>query len=445
MSRSKRQVSFQDTIGKRKAANEDDDLLREGLGIGANEDLDMGGSDEEYVSSEDEFAHETADERRVRMARSFLEQIDGEVSTDSEDDNSDDDSDDEVHRKLTKSLRKAKGEYRESKALSAQSDVELVHTLGGHSLSVTCTAVSLDEESVFSGSKDGSVIQWDIATGKKTHVIKWDREGVTGSSDAVLSIDTGSSELVTFAGSDRKVRVWDTRDSRIHTLEDYAHKSAITSVRFRPKSQGAVESLEVVSTSTDRMVKLWNVSNYSYIDSLYGHQSAVCSLEFFSGGNLALTSGQDGTARVWKLEEDSQLLFETSKDGTAADACCILDELRFLTGTQSGNLFLWSRSKRKPVAYTPAAHGNDQWISALAAHPFSDLVVSGASSGAIKLWSVNRDITHAGELEAAGFVNELRVSNSGSLIVAALGKEHKLGRWNVHHSARNCLKVYRIK
>lgn len=53
--------------------------------------------------------------------------------------------------------------------------------------------------------------------------------------------------------------------------------------------------------------------------------------------------------------------------------------------------------KKKPVCLVKEAHGRDpatgqvRWLCAVAARPYSDLVVSGSSDGLLKLWKVAED------------------------------------------------------
>jgi len=44
-----------------------------------------------------------------------------------------------------------------------------------------------------------------------------------------------------------------------------------------------------------------------------------------------------------------------------------------------------------------------------------------------------------------GFVNSLQFSDDGSLLVAGVGTEHRLGRWWHLKSAKNCVCIVRLK
>ena len=73
------------------------------------------------------------------------------------------------------------------------------------------------------------------------------------------------------------------------------HRGAVTSLAFRPNTP------ELLSTSTDRSVKLWSVSEMAYVDSLFGHQSDVLCLDASIRQERALTVSRDRTARLWKV------------------------------------------------------------------------------------------------------------------------------------------------
>lgn len=108
---------------------------------------------------------------------------------------------------------------------------------------------------------------------------------------------------------------------------------------------------------------------------------------------------RDATLRLWKIAEQTQLVFRggnTTKytlptEGSkvvqfvegSMDKVAMLDESNFVTGGDSGSLCLWHTSKKKPTDTVPVAHGlsdiNSQphGITALAAVPYTDLIISG--------------------------------------------------------------------
>lgn len=96
----------------------------------------------------------------------------------------------------------------------------------------------------------------------------------------------------------------------------------------------------------------------------------------------AITSGgRDTSVRIWKIPEESQLVFNGHSG--SIDCVRLVNEDTFVSCGDDGMLSLWGSNKKKPLCSVPAAHGhcatNNQpnWISAVAALPNTDLVASG--------------------------------------------------------------------
>jgi len=138
----------------------------------------------------------------------------------------------------------------------------------------------------------------------------------------------------------------------------------------------------------------------------------------------------DRTARMWKVVEETQLVFRLSsaekkpipgvdpKSLAAAgsvDRVAMLDDELFVTGADDGSITLWSTQKKKPLFIVPRAHGIDppldiskasaerdpdrsvipppqpRWITALRAIPYSDVVISGSWDGYVRIWQLSDD------------------------------------------------------
>ena len=59
---------------------------------------------------------------------------------------------------------------------------------------------------------------------------------------------------------------------------------------------------------TLRAVKLWSLDDQAYVDTLFGHQSEVLGIDA-GRAERAVTAGADRTCRLWKIPEESQLIF----------------------------------------------------------------------------------------------------------------------------------------
>lgn len=291
-----------------------------------SEEEDSQQEEDATESSSDEDDAESADQKRLRLAKQYLEAVNAGASQDAEDE---DEVGAAVENRLTKDVLVAKNRYIKSitKGLfagftGAMTTDSTRRRLRGHELSVTCVALGKDDRHAFSGSKDCSVIQWDVETGKKLAVMIADREA-KGRGGQVLAVATSSDgRLVASGGRDKLVRLWDARSNEL--LGSFSgHRDIVTALAFQDGTS------QLYTGSADRTVKLWNMTEQAYLDTLYGHQSPVHSLDALSR-ERCLSAGADRSVRLWKIPEDSQLVFNGHSSGNI-DAVTMLSEELFLS------------------------------------------------------------------------------------------------------------------
>lgn len=457
----------------------------------------------------------------------------------------------------------------------------------GHRLSVTSAVASSDAKWLFTASKDGSIIRWRLRDGKmvrvlpkRARVLDEDGEPVAptgagrskssgaarrrarmtaacngkgrskdassasyirvgqdqGHTDEVWSLSLSSDgEYLASGGKDRRVCIWAV-NAASSASERFVkalggHKDAISALSFRAGSH------ELYTASLDRTLKVYDVSQLSYVETLFGHQEPVVSLSCLGAETALSAGGRDRTCRYWKIRDESQLVFragiksklrqvleggdlsshgqgEAEVKGKLAnpteavegsvEVVSMIDSHHFVSGGDSGNLSLWNLGKKKPIYSVAVAHGfevthsetegeirSPRWITSLAALPYSDVFASGSWDGVIRIWGL---ITTGGQvkafrplftLPAPGCVNSLQLvspplstvvlhtetnsltttavnpqewkhslshsqpsshnsrrqvgkkldrlsatkDNCPPLVIAALGKEHRFGRW----------------
>lgn len=80
------------------------------------------------------------------------------------------------------------------------------------------------------------------------------------------------------------------------------HQDAVSGLVFQEGTH------DLFSGSFDRTVKSWSLDDMGYLDTLFGHQAEVLSIDMLRN-ERAVTSAADRTCRVWKISESSQLVF----------------------------------------------------------------------------------------------------------------------------------------
>ena len=387
---------------------------------------------------------ENADERRLRLARQYLDSVREDMGPDA--------ADSDIAGRLRDEALEQSG--RRQRALAARlcgvraSGYSLSR---GHRESLTTVVVSDDGATAYSGSKDGTIIKWDVATGQRLHTLPaFTRRSGKGRSHTahVLALAlTSDGRLLASGGADRRVHLWDcgadAGAAGVGPGSDLGgHQDAVTALAFRGGSR------QLFSGSADRTVKVWNADSSAYIETLYGHQAEITALDCLERERV-LSAAADCTCRVWKIAEESQLVYRGHN--ASIDTVALVNESMFVAGSQDGALSLWLSAKKAPVDYRKDAHARGAWIASVAACKRSDLVASGASDGILRLWQVDR---RAGGRDAAGapllpilrplkevsmpgFVNALAFAKNAEVLVAGVGQEHRLGRWERIKEASN--------
>eukprot|EP00388_Colpodella_angusta_P043777 GDKK01060621.1.p1 GENE.GDKK01060621.1~~GDKK01060621.1.p1 ORF type:complete len:417 (-),score=79.05 GDKK01060621.1:174-1424(-) len=343
----------------------------------------------------------------------------------------------------------------------------------GHKLPVTCVAIATDEKYCYTGGKDCAIIRWDLETGQKD-VYPGGRKQFDcgGHFEQVLSITVAEEEnLVITGGADKTIRLWDVRAPKGKAVgEMRGHSGAVTGVVAEPGN-----TRQLFSSSKDRTLRVWNLSMRSFVSLMCGHTDDVTYLDILIK-DKPLSVSTDRTVRLWKQSNDSHYVFHSTAPGTAHGAgfesCSFINAGRFITGGVDGSLALWSSAFKKPLTIAANAHGMSP-VSAVAAVRFSDLAFSASCDGVVRTWRADGGqaalkaamengsekmtqgqhkrllasglLESVGELKVGGFVNAMAVSARGGLLVAAGGKEPRLGRWEVDKEPRNGIHVVKLE
>jgi len=75
---------------------------------------------------------------------------------------------------------------------------------------------------------------------------------------------------------------------------------------------------QLLTGSTDRMVRLWNLADGALLHAYEGHTGRVMSVTFAPDGSFAISGSMDGTARVLNLEDGSQRVIDCLPGRNAA-------------------------------------------------------------------------------------------------------------------------------
>lgn len=62
------------------------------------------------------------------------------------------------------------------------------------------------------------------------------------------------------------------------------------------------------SCSSDKSVKIWNLDDMTYVETLYGHSNGITSIDALARDRAVTSGGRDSSLRIWKVPEESHLV-----------------------------------------------------------------------------------------------------------------------------------------
>ena len=184
--------------------------------------------------------------------------------------------------------------------------------LMGHSRPITAIVVLPDGRRIVSSSVDATLKVWEWETGYQVRV------------------PTGDSELV----------------KGIESLTLRGHSAGVSSLALLPDGR------HVVSGSSDRTLKLWNLETGEELRTFAGHSDQVNSVAVSSDGKLAVSVSRDRTLKVWELNTGRILANFRAEEELVACAVAA-NNLNLLAAERSGRLY-FLRIERLPYGWRRA-------------------------------------------------------------------------------------------
>ncbi|KAF8251634.1 WD40 repeat-like protein [Wilcoxina mikolae CBS 423.85] len=461
------------------------------------------GSDDE--DEDEELSKETAAEKRLRLAQQYLDNIREEV-----DDGGFDAAEidrDLIAERLKEDVAAEKGRLYRFIAddFSFNNATSTLFRMDSRAT----TGIAVCDPYIYTVTSDRYLIKWKLPAyppppatankipGRKPKRVRYARVGRKGdqyfeghTQEIICVAASEDGKFVVTGGRDNKLIVWNAETLTILKVFKQ-HRAAVTGLTFRRGTN------ELYSSSADRTVKLWSLNELAYVDTLFGHQDEVVDIAALSGERCVTVGARDRTARLWKIVDETQLVFRggggsdgkprQNKDGSirheegSLDVVAMIDEEHFVTGSDNGNLSLWTVHKKKPIHTIPLSHGlaspplpekssaeidppqepscppQPRYVTALAIIPYANLIFSGSWDGVIRVWKVTPDKkkieavgTICGEDSVRGVVNGIAVYERGEkddaeiVVCVGTGKVMRLGKW-LQVSGRNGGYVMEVK
>lgn len=425
---------------------------------------------DDQLDSDEEFAGELATDKRRRLAQQYLDNLTGHDHDGTDFDAADLDRE-LIAQRLQTDVAEQKGyvyKFIGDKIAAQLGEVPAKTTRMGCRAP---TGVAASGNAVYVVLKDGQLVKYThkgnqgkLVRVKHTSVHQACAHDETLSYNTELTCVAALPKFVVTGTQDGHLIIW--LSDLMTCLKVLRTRGAVLAITFRRGSD------QLYAACLDLKIRTYSINQFQQLEILYGHQDQITDICALARETCVLVGARDKSANYWKIAEELRLTFRggdnpkkllVTEDYFEGLLDCVLmnDETHFVTGSDNGNVLLWSLSKKKPLFTARLAHGVEPqmttleataerdaadtdiprpqpyWITAVHAIPYSDVFFTGSYLGQVKVWKLDQELQLRkfeliGEVQVRGCVVLITLEELGDGKVAVMIltlKEHRLGSW----------------
>jgi WD40 repeat protein len=224
------------------------------------------------------------------------------------------------------------------------------------------------------GWPTGSPIRlWDMAKGTEKPI-----EGEDLSVSLAVSPD---GRWLASGSQEGQICLWDL--ATLHQVSRFrAHQALVYGLAFSPDSK------LLATGGADQIIHLWEAGTTNKLRSLKGHLHEVRSVEFSSDGRLLISASKDGTAKLWKLESGPAGLRTFALDAGEVPVGPLPDATALITSNERKEL---TQFRRLPdgdsVRSMPWFKTEQPGFAAGTIFPSSQRAVAVTTNGTVHVWN----------------------------------------------------------
>ncbi|CAH2094703.1 unnamed protein product [Euphydryas editha] len=260
-----------------------------------------------------------------------------------------------------------------------------------HQSNIFCLGVTSDNQKIYSGGNDDVVIVHDLESKRPLEVLQHQRAVCS------LSIDPFNERVVTTAGNDGRLLLFDTRQSVHESLVISRSRKAFHGVMFHPHQVGML-----VSANARDGVALWDLRSPKHPVIRYVGNNGSCQ------NSMSVRFNQTGTHILALRRRLAPVLYAVHSPEPVAEfhhqdyynsctmkSCCFAgkNDQFVLSGSDDFNLYMWKvpdTGGGYDMAVEPphiVLYGHRSIVNQVRYNPHYCLIASSGVEKIIKIWS----------------------------------------------------------
>lgn len=296
---------------------------------------------------------------------------------------------------------------------------ELMFSLGGFTGAVLEAGFSKDNEFIYASSWDNSAKIFPLTSHKLATYPK-SKEPVQ-----VVSLSP-NGEKIMGVSINGPAYLWE--NGRIEQLDFGTDVGWIYGMEFDPISERAV-------VLTDSGAILWDVDKEQW--QILSHPE-VRSAQFFDGGNKLVTGSDDGSLKIWNLDDRSFEIFDEI-EGHIYDLQISPQEDYLVTGHTNGRVALWNISEKKK-SWAQGYHNGETVNHVCFSHDGLNIISSSSDDRAF-IWNLKGDPINAFNHSAAVLSASFSQDDQFLLTHSSDGTAKY---WKIDQAEREALKTFKM-
>jgi len=171
----------------------------------------------------------------------------------------------------------------------------------------------------------------------------------------------------------------------------------------------------VVSGSSDKTLKVWDLETGKCRANLKGHSDAVLGVAVTADGKTVVSGSQDRTLKVWDLETGQCRATFEGHSGSTLSAAVTPDGRTVISGSNDKTLKVWDLETGGCRA---TLKGHTDIVRNVAVTPSGKTVVSGSNDKTLKVWDLETGGCRATLRGHTGMVLGVAVTADGKTVVS---------------------------